>query len=206
MATWLKSPADHRRAALALLGLAVLLGVALIAVPAWLLHRSYDSQLQRMARQQSSYNALNLKRPALMKSVDYLKGRDTRKMFLKGTTPALASAELQDIAKSTIEAASGRVLSLQALASREDNGYRQVSAMVQMSVNIQTLRRVLYALETREPYLFVDNLTVRAQVPSGFRPSAGFEPEMFVQIDLSAFSPPSETRAAGGDSKTGAKS
>ena len=204
MATLLKTPAEHRRAALALLGLAVILGIALVAVPAWLLHRSYDSKLQSMSRQLASYTALNKKRPMLMQSVEYLKGRDTRKMFLKGTTPALASAELQDIAKSTIESNNGRVMLLNALNSKEDNGYRQVSATVQMTVNIQTLRRVLHALESREPYLFIDNFNIRSQTPSGFRPAAGFEPEMFVQIDVSAFTPIAETKPAA-DSKPGAK-
>jgi hypothetical protein len=74
---------------------------------------------------------------------------------------------------------------------------------------MQNLRQVLHALEGREPYMFLDNLTVRAQVPPGFKPQAGFEPEVFVQFDVSAYAsiPPSETAAssdARGATKAGA--
>jgi general secretion pathway protein M len=203
MKAYLKSPRDQRIAALALLALVVLLAIAAVAVPAWLLHRHYDTHLARMSRQLASYTALNQKRPALMQAVEFLKARDTRKLLLKGATPALASAELQDIANSIVESSGGRVLSRQALATKEDNGYRQVSATLQVSVNIQNLRRMLYAIEGREPYLYVDNLTIRAQTPSGFKPNPGAEPEMFVQLDVSGYAPLPEgaradAKAAGG--------
>jgi hypothetical protein len=59
--------------------------------------------------------------------------------------------------------------------------------------------------------LFLDNLTVRAQVPSGFKPQPGFEPEMFVQFDVSGLVPitpvaaPTETKPAAGKTATKAK-
>ena len=108
---------------------------------------------------------------------------------MKGATPALASAELQDIAKSIIETNGGRILSTQAMSNKDDNGYRQIAATMQMSMTIQNLRRVLYAMETKVPYLFVDSLIVRTQVPPGFKPAPGVEPELFVQFDVAGFTP-----------------
>ena len=52
---------------------------------------------------------------------------------------------------------------------------------------IQSLRKILLAIETAEPYMFVDSLMVRAQVPPGYKARAGFEPEMFIQLDISGF-------------------
>ncbi len=198
MNRWLATPAARRTAALALLAVLVLAALAAAVLPVWLLHRHYDAHLLSMARQLQAYTALNNARPAMMEAVDVLKARDTRKFFLKGTTSALASAELQDVVKSAIESSGGRLISSAPAAHKDDGSYRQVSTTVAMTVNIQSLRKVLYALEDREPYLFVDSLTVRSNMQSGFRPTAGLEPEMYVQMDVSGFAALTENPPAAG--------
>lgn len=40
------------------------------------------------------------------------------------------------------------------------------------------------------PICFVDSLVVRAQVPPGYKPPPGFEPEMFIQFDVSGYAIP----------------
>jgi len=189
----LRSPAANRAAALGLLLLAVAAVIALLALPAWWLFDRYDSAASQLARQLRSYTSLNQLRPNLMKAVETLKSRDTKKFFVKGATAALAGADLQDVARAVIESNNGRILSSQLLPHKDENGVRQVNATIQMTANIQNLRQIVHAMEGREPYLFLDNLTVRAQVPSGFKPQAGFEPEMFVQFDVSALLPLAQT-------------
>ncbi len=199
----LRTPAANRSAALGLLLVAVVAVMAILALPAWWLFDRYDSAASQMARQLRSYTSLNQLRPNLMKAVETLKTGDTRKFFVKGATAALAGADLQDVAKAVIEANNGRILSSQLLAHKDDNGVRQVNATIQMTANIQNLRQILHAMEGREPYLFLDNLTVRSQVPSGFKPQAGFEPEMFIQFDVAALIPlaPTTTTAGPADAK-----
>ncbi len=192
----LTTPAARRNAALAILAVLVLALLTAAILPVWLLHRHYDSHLRDMARQRQTYTALNDSRPMMMNAVEILKARDTRKFFLKGATAALASAELQDVVKTAVESNGGRVMTTQAINHKDDGSYRQVSTMVAMSVNIQSLRRILHTLESREPYLFVDTLSVRSTVPSGFRPTPGFEPEMIVQIDVSGYAPVTEAAPA----------
>ena len=202
----LRTPRANRVAALALLALAIMALLALIAVPTYFAHVHYDSANAKTARLLSAYTALNQTRPKLLQSVEHLRGKDAGKFYLKGATPALASAELQDIAKSIIETNGGRILSIQAMANKDDNGYRQIAATMQMSMTIQNLRRVLYAMETKVPYLFVDSLIVRTQVPPGFKPAPGVEPELFVQFDVAGFTPiatvPAPTAQAESRSKT----
>lgn len=198
------SAAASRRTAVALLVVAIVLAVAAVAVPAWFLFERYDQTANQLSRQLRSYTALNLLRPRLLEAVEAFKSNDTRKYFVKGATAALAGADLQEVTKSIIEANNGRVLSSQLLAHKDETNYRQVNATIQMTANIQNLRQVLYALESREPYLFLDNLTIRAQVPSGFKPQPGFEPEMFVQFDVSAvvpLAPPPPSASATPDKK-----
>ena len=199
MNRWLTTPASRRAFALSLLGLAVLLLLAAAIVPVWLLHRYYDSHLQSKARELQTYTVLNDARPKMLKAVETLKERDTKKFFLKGATPALASAELQDVVKSVVEANGGRVLSTQAIQHKDDGSYRQVTTMVQLSLNIQSLRKVLYTLESREPYLFIDNLKVSSlMLAVNLKPNPGFEPEMSVQMDVSGYTAATEAAPAAG--------
>lgn len=200
----LKTPRANRVAALTLLALLVLAFIAALAVPAYLAHEHYDASNAKMSRLLSAYATLNQSRPRLLRSVEILRTKDSKKFYLKGATPALASAELQDLAKSSIENNGGRILSTQAMANKEDGGYRQIAATIQMSMTIQNLRRVLYALETKEPYLFVDSLVVRSQVPPGFKPAPGVEPDLFVQFEVAGFSPIVPTSAASATNATNA--
>ena len=48
---------------------------------------------------------------------------------------------------------------------RDEGKFKLVPVTVQANANIVVTRRILHALETTEPYLFVDSLLVRAQVP-----------------------------------------
>ncbi len=184
-----KSPQSGRMAAIGLLILAVMLVVTVFAAPAWWFNQRFGQEQARMVRQLESYTALNALRPKLLNAAETLKAKDTRKYFLKGASPALMGADLQDVVKAIIEANNGRVLSSQLLPHKDDNGYRVVNGNIQMTANIQNLRLVLYAIESREPYLFVENLIIRSQVPSGFKPQAGFEPDMFIQFDVSGLAP-----------------
>ncbi len=184
----LRTPAAQRAAALGALLLAAALVIAALALPAWWLYDRYDSAATQLARQLRSYTSLNQLRPTLTQALEALKAKESRKFFVKGASAALAGADLQDIVKSLIETNNGRLLSSQLLAHKDDSGVRQVNATIQMTASIQNLRQILHAMESREPYLFLDNLTVRAQVPSGFKPQAGFEPEMFIQFDVSGLS------------------
>jgi hypothetical protein len=52
---------------------------------------------------------------------------------------------------------------------------------------MQAVRKILNAIETSVPYLFIDNLKVTSQVPGNFRPQPGNEPEVFVQLDVTGY-------------------
>ena len=188
--SWLPGKARDRRViAIALVALVGTLILAAIVVPVVLLHRHYDEHIARMSRQLRSQSALNAARPQLVRALEFIKAKDARKLFLRGTTSALASAELQDQAKQVIESTGGKVVLVQGIAPKDDGPYRTVGATFHLNVSSSNLRRMLHAVETREPYLFIDNLTIRALVPSGFRPQPGApEPDVFVQMDVMGIS------------------
>jgi general secretion pathway protein M len=151
------------------------------------LHRHYDAAIDRMTRQWQSQTAFNAKRQQMVNALEALKTREPRKLYLKGATAALASAELQDVVKQAVESQGGRVLSVEGLANKEDAGYRQAAAKVTINVNNSNLRRVIHVLESQQPYVFMDNFSVRSNTPAGFRPPPGAqEPDLFVQFDVTA--------------------
>ncbi len=186
--TWLPhNPRDRRILAVTLLVLLVAIVIAAITVPVVLLNRHYDENLARMTRQWKSQSAFNALRPQVTRALEALRAKDVRKYFLKGTTSALASAELQDQVRQVIEASGGRLISASANPHKDDGAYRIATANFQLNVSNTNLRRMLHTLETREPYLFNDNLVIRSQVPPSYRtPAGGTEPDLFVQMDVSA--------------------
>ena len=59
---------------------------------------------------------------------------------------------------------------------------------MQFFATTPALQKLLGALETQQPYLLVDNITVRPlNAFRGFKPGPGMEPEVNVQLDVSAF-------------------
>ena len=157
-----------------MLFLATALVIAAFAVPALLLHRHYDDGIAKMGRQVSTQTAFNGLRPRLTEKLELLKKRDVKKMYLKGASSALALAELQETVRATIEASGGRVMnssSVQSITPKEDGSYRQIAAIFTLNANSQNLRRLLYALETKEPYLLIDSIVIQPSIQSGFRPA-----------------------------------
>lgn len=184
-------PAEKRRkAALGLAAGALALAVLVIALPLWLAHQHYDEALEDIDKRLVRYERLAAARPALEQKLEGVRALGSRKYFLKASAASLSAAEVQDRVRQFIESAGGRVISVQMGTPRDDGRFKQVPVTVQANANILVARRILHALETSEPYLFVDSLVVRAQVPPGHKPAPGFEPEMFIQFDVSGYAIP----------------
>jgi general secretion pathway protein M len=176
-----------RRAALAILVAVVAIAVAIVAVPYWLLHRHYDVALSQGKDRLERFSRIAATRDAVTAQRDAMRAKETRRLFLRSGPPALSAAEAQETVRGLIEASGARLITMQAPVSKEEGRYRLITANVQLTANIQALRKILAAVETSVPYLFIDNLTVRSQVPATFKPQPGADPEMFVQFDVSGY-------------------
>jgi general secretion pathway protein M len=181
------NPKQSRHLAVGLLIAAVVVIVATVATPIWLLHRQYDVALADNAGKYDRYRRIAGTRPELAKQLDAMRAKDTRKFFLRSGAPALSAAEAQEAIRALVEQSGGRLITMQAPTSRDEGRYRQVSVNVQLTANIFALRKILHAIENNTPYLFIDNLQVRTQVPPNHRPQPGAEPEMFVSFDVSGY-------------------
>ncbi len=180
------TPGQSRAAAIALLLLVVVLVLGAFIMPVYLLHRHYDFYIDKDSDELARYQRIAATRAALDTKLAAVKAREPRKGFLKNAGPALAASEVQDVAKNLIEGNGGRLVAVQILPHKDDGRFRQVAVNIQMSASTPVLRKILHAIEGAQPYLFVDNLSVRANVSFGFRPAT--EPEILVvQMDVSGF-------------------
>ena len=181
-------PTQSRALALALLALALLLGLTLLLAPFVLLHRHYDAAISALEDRIEVYRRVAAQSPQLKRALEALRAKDGRRFFLHNTAPNLAGAELQDLVRAAIENNGGRITTLQTAQPREDGRYRQVGINVQLFATTPNLQKILYTLETDAPYTLVENVTVRPlNAFRGFKPAAGAEPEVNVQLDVVAF-------------------
>ena len=180
-------PHRSRQLAVGLLVAAVVAIVAAIAIPEWLLHRHYDAAVADSLDKLDRFRRIAGTRPQVARQLEAMATRDPRKFFLRTGAAALLAAEAQEAIRSLVESSGGRLITMGAPSSREEGRYRQVTVNVQLTANIFALRKIINTIESNTPYLFVDNVTVRTQVPAAFKPAPGAEPEMFVQFDVSGY-------------------
>ncbi|MBE0623372.1 MAG: hypothetical protein IH606_01045 [Burkholderiales bacterium] len=178
---------DHARSralALGLLALALLVAIAAAATPLFLVHRHYDGKLADLEDRLVRYQRLAASRGELTRRLAQVRALDSRSYFLKSAVPALAAGEIQELEKSLIEANGGRLASMQIEPHKDEGAFRRVAVNVQMLGNIGTIQNVLRVLETRKPFLFVDNLNVRSLRADAMKEAALPEAGLVVQFDL----------------------
>jgi general secretion pathway protein M len=182
------SPAQQR--ALALTLFFGILAIALLALlgPLILMHRHYDKAIAETTDRVAHLRRIAAQAPELRRALDTMKERDSRRFFLRNIAPNLAGAEMQELVKAAIESNGGRITTSQNTSPREDGRFKQIGVNVQFFATTPSLQKLLGALESQQPYLLVDNITIRPlNAFRGFKPGPGMEPEVNVQLDVSAF-------------------
>jgi general secretion pathway protein M len=181
-------PARQRLLALALFVAAVVLVVSALLVPVLLLHKHYDDAIADLSDRIERYGRIAAQAPEYRKALDAMREKDGRRFFLRNAAPNLAGAELQELVRAAIESNGGRITTSQNQGPKEDGRFRQITVTVQFFASTPALQKILYALEAQPPYLLVENMTLRPlNAFRGFKPVAGQEPEINVQLDVAAF-------------------
>jgi hypothetical protein len=184
------------------LALAVLLVVtafvaAIVLVPILLLHRHYDEALASSSKRLETYRRVAAQAPEYKKALEAMREKDARRFFLKNTAANLAGAELQELVRAAIEGNGGRISTSQNQSPRDDGRFKQIGVTLQFFATTPNLQKILYAIETQQPYLLVENLTLRPlNAFRGFRPAAGQEPEINVQLDVIGYAYPEPPKTA----------
>jgi len=189
IATLERLPAKQQRAiAVGLLVAAVALVLAIVLLPVVLLHLRYNNAIASLTDRLDTYRRVSAQAPEYRKALDSMREKDARRFFLKNAAANLAGAELQELVRAAVEGNGGRITTSQNQAPKDDGRYRLIGLNVQFFATTPNLQKILYALETQQPYLVIENLSLRPLNPfRGFRPAAGQEPEVNVQLDIVGF-------------------
>ncbi len=180
---------QSRSVAIGLLFLSLITAVLLIYVPLSLLNRYYDEAIASRSDYLQRYQNIISAGDSIRAALNLAMKSNGRNHFLKNTGAALAASEIQEIAKNLIDRSGGKLVSMQIAPSLDEDGYRRASVNVQLTGNMAALRQILYTLETMQPYLLVDNVSIRSPVNSGFRRTPeGDQPDLMAGFDLSGYS------------------
>jgi general secretion pathway protein M len=181
---------QQRLLAVGLLLMAIAGIVSAIAFPTWWANRRYGNHLLDMQDKLARYSRVAATRPAAEQALSKIEKANPQRFYLKGGSPTLAVAELQSLVTKIVEARNGKVVSSQALPQKDDAktpGIGKVSVSVQLSASITPLQLILHSIETSEPSLFVDQLSVRAQFGRGYKLVPGYQPEYTVQLTVHGY-------------------
>lgn len=158
------SPFTRKFLALALLvGVVAVLWLA-VAKPIEEKFKSYEEGIAHSENLLSRYRRASGEREQLQVQLERAREVDqSRGGFLRGENAELVAAALQADVKAVIAKNGGQLRSIQVLADTEETKFRKVAIRVSMSGSTEALRDILYDLETANPYLFIENLDVRAR-------------------------------------------
>jgi general secretion pathway protein M len=194
------SPRNRRVLAVALAVVALLLALAVLLLPAFLLHKHYDDAIASLEDRLARYRRISAQAPEYRKALDQIRERDGRRFFLKNVAANLAGVELQELVRGAIESNGGRITTSQNQSPRDEGRYRAIGVTFQFFATTPNLQKILFALETQQPYLVVETLTLRPlNAFRGFKPATGQEPELNVQIDVAALGFAAAEKAAAKD-------
>lgn len=181
------TPLQSRALAVALLLALLALIAVLIYLPWQKAHRHYDTAIEDLLDRTARYQRIAAQRQTIEANIARIKRQDGSRHYLKASAPALAAAEVQQIAQAIIESNELKLESTQIAAHKDDDLRRKIVVSFQLRGPLPAVQKTLYELETATPYLFVDKLLLRSSVGRDFRSAPGAEPDVLVQFDLYAF-------------------
>lgn len=104
--------------------------------------------------------------------------------FSNRDTVSLASADLQRLIKTAIVEAGGELTSTQVLPVRKVQGLSRVTVKVRITGDIETLRNVLYVVESSVPLMIIDQLDIRPVRGKRNRKTRKIEPSNKLNVNF----------------------
>ena len=139
--------------------------IAVTVLPVWSANRHYQNQIVELEGQLEQKGRAAAVGTRLQAQYDRLKRSQTAITHtLKSKSPALAGAELQGIVKRIAASKNADVLSIQILPASEEQNFVRVTLKVRMRSALENIVQTFYALETGQPLLFLDNVSIQNNI------------------------------------------
>ncbi len=183
--TMMRSRWVNRILAILLLGLALGLVHLVIVEPLFGSYDAAEARLEearsRLARYRDIAAAADrVERAAALARAE----RVSSGVFLVGDTDALAAAALQNTIGALAREAGAELRSVQSLPPEESEGLVRVRLKSQLITTTRGLKRLLHALETGRPLLFVDAVKIRARLGRIAPRTDALEVDADLMVDL----------------------
>jgi general secretion pathway protein M len=175
-------PPPHRRLVWLGGGGALLIVLYLAVVnPLLSLEESWTQELATRSRTLSRYEKLLASKGRVAEANQAMKATlaRTEAQFLSGASPAVASADLQEILKNLAKEQGVQLSSTKVLPAREAGPYLEVPVQVQLTASLSQLVSLLYHLEHHKKLLFIPDLEINAP-----RWTKGDKQEAPLQVNL----------------------
>ena len=148
-------------------------------------YRGTDEASQEALEQLARYEHISKTNPNRKAELEKLSKQQSRSgVYLAGDTDALAAAGLQEDVSAKIKKNGGNVRSMQILPVKADGDFKRVSVRVQLTATLGSFARILYALESGKPYVFIDNLDVKNRRARKSKKGTEEDPELVIRFDL----------------------
>ena len=181
---------QRRIAALALAAAAAGLGYAALVYPLIEAHRSYDERIAGLRHRLAQYQRMAQGREATQRLLEQRKRADlAKRYYLAERNPALAAAELQGLVKRAVEHGQGELITTQVVSGQRAERRAEVTLRVRVRGDIRTLQKLLYALESGRPILFVNNLSIDVAPAMRAARLAAAPParDLLINVDVTAY-------------------
>ncbi len=159
------NPVLSRTLAILLLAVGVASVWLLLITPVIDQRASYKADIDRSQRLVAAFQARREKIGALKREITALRGDRTSKIaYFTARNSTLAAAKLQSRIKALTQAAGARLTSSQVLTTDDNKSELQrVTVRAHMVGSIDAVRSVFHTLESGQPYVFLDNVTISAR-------------------------------------------
>jgi general secretion pathway protein M len=181
---------QRRLLALAILLLALALVFSITVLPVLLANQHYrdtiaglEGRLQQLQRAAAIGDALQPQYEQLKR------WKTSDAQYLKSNSAALAAAELQRLVKRIIVSKNAEVVSTQILTTRQEEGFDRVALKVRIRGELENIIQAFYVIETGEPFVFMDNVSVRASRGRRIRGQAPTLQTLDIDMELIGYMP-----------------
>jgi general secretion pathway protein M len=155
-------PWQHAAASTAILMTGLLLLGGSVVWPAVAHRRDLHERIDELVFQERKLVSLLRERPRIVAELEQLKRTaEDRSGFLTEASTALAAAALQKRLTDLVESTGGELVSAQTVDEVEPDDFLAVKLRLQIRGDTGVLQTVLYEMESGQPHLSVDNLTVQ---------------------------------------------
>lgn len=176
--------------ALAILMLALALVFSITVLPVLLANQHYrdtiaglEGRLQQLQRAAAIGDTLQPQYEQLKR------WKTSDAQYLKSNSAALAAAELQRLVKRIIVSKNAEVVSTQILTTRQEEGFDRVALKVRIRGELENIIQAFYVIETGEPFVFMDNVSVRASRGRRVRGQAPTLQTLDIDMELIGYMP-----------------